>query len=85
MTTILSDSVPFYNGFGAPSEDVYCKSKVVEVILVKRLGGIKDEYLFWVIPSGKPLPGPSKVRGNVRSSSVQTSSPESKPIAAPMD
>ena len=85
MTRILSDGVPFRNGFGAPSEDVYCKREAVDVIFVETPGGIKDEYLFRVEPVGKPLPGGSKIRGNVRSISVQESSPKRKLIATPMD
>ena len=75
----------FHKRFGAPSEDVYCKREVVEMILVETLGGIKDEYLFRVVPSGKSLPDRSKVRENVRSSYVQATFPESKLIAALMD
>ena len=85
MTTILSGGVPFYNGFGVSSEDVYYKREVVEVILVEISGGIKDEYLFRVASSGKLLPGGYKVSENFRSSFLQASSPESKLIATPMD
>ena len=78
--------MPFHNGCDAPSKNKYCKRGVVEVILVETPGGMKDEYLFRVPLSYKPLPGGSKVRGNVRSSSVQESySPECKSIADLMD
>ena len=62
LTTILSDGVPVHNRFCAPSEDVYCKREVVEMILVETPGGMKGEYLFKVAPSGKHLPGGSKVK-----------------------
>ena len=81
-TIILSNGVPFHNRFGLPSEDMYCKKEVVEVILVEIPGVIKDEYLFRLVQSVKPLPSGSKVRINVRSSSVQENSPESILIAA---
>lgn len=45
LTTILSDQVPFYNGFGTPSAELYCKIEVVDVILVETLGRIEDKYL----------------------------------------
>ena len=41
LTTILSDGEPFYNGFGALSKDVYCKTE----ILVETPDGIKGESL----------------------------------------
>ena len=75
----------FHNRFDAPSKDIYCKREVVEVILVETLGKVKGEYLFKVVPPGKPLPGGSKVRGNFRLSSEQDRSPESKLIATPID
>ena len=70
--------MPFHKGFDEPSDDVYCTREVVDVIFVKTLGGIEDEYQFRVAPAGKSVPGGCKVRGNVRSSSVHISSPESK-------
>ena len=84
LTTILSDSVHFHNVFSAPSEDVYYKREIVEVILVVTLDGIKYEYLFRVASSIKPLPGRSIVRG-VRLSFVQERSLERKLITSPMD
>ena len=44
--TIIFDStiiygVPVRNEFGAPSEDVYCKKEVVEVVLVETPSGTK--------------------------------------------
>ena len=65
MTTILSDGVPSYKWSGTLSDDVYCTREVVEVKFVEIPGGIEDEYLCRGEPSGKPLPGRSKVRGNV--------------------
>jgi len=64
---------------------MYCKRLEVEDILVETPGGIKGEYLFRMTPSGEPLPGGSKVRGNIRSSSIQVSYTASKLIASPMD
>ena len=82
---MLSDGVPFHNRFGTPSEDIHLKRKVVEVISVKASGGLKGEYLLKEVPSGKPLPSGSKVRGIFWLKPVQKSSPESKVIAASMD
>ena len=81
----MSDGVSFHKEFGEPSDDVYCTKEVVEVRFVEIPGGIEEEFLIRIAPSGKLLPGGSKVRGNVRSSSVQASSSEIKLIAAPMD
>ena len=85
MVTILSDGVSFHKEFGEPSDDVYCTKEVVEVRFVEIPGGIEEEFLIRIAPSGKLLPGGSKVRGNVRSSSVQASPSEIKLIAAQMD
>ena len=85
LTSRFFDGVYIHNGFGVPSEYVYFKREVVGVVLVETPGGIKDKYIFRVVSSGKPLPGGSKVRGNFQSSCVQSSSPESKSIAAPID
>ena len=50
----------------------------MEVILIENPGGIEGEYLFNMVPSGKPLPNGSKVRGNFRLNSVHKSFQESK-------
>ena len=54
--------MPFHNGFSTPFQCVYYKREVVEMILVETPGGMKGEYLFKVAPSGKHLPGGSKVK-----------------------
>ena len=85
MTKILFDVVPFHNECGAQSENVYCKRKIMEVVLGETPRGIKGEHLFKMVPSGKSLPCESKVRRNLQSSSVQQSSSENKLRDAPMD
>jgi len=74
LTTIFSNGVHVYNGIGVQSKDVYRKREALEVILIKTQGEIKGEYLFKVVPLGRPLLGRSKVRGIFRSSSIQESS-----------
>ena len=81
LTTILSADVPFQKVFGEPFDNVYCTKEAMEVIFVEPSGGIEEEYICRVAPSSKPLPGRSKVQGNVQSISVQASSPEGKLIA----
>ena len=64
MTITLSDGVPFHNGFGPPSKEMYCKREVVEMILIATPSGLKGEHLFKVTPSGNPLSSESKGREN---------------------
>ena len=76
--------MPVHNRFCAPSEDVYCKRKLVEMAFVVTPGGIEGEHVFKVAPSSKLLPGRFKIRGNFQLNSVQENSQKSKLIAAPM-
>ena len=85
MTTILSDSVPFHNEFSVPSGEVYCKRKVIEVILIDTSGRMKGGYLFKVERLGKPSPGGSKVRINFRQNSMIEIFSKSKLIIALID